>query len=73
MDKWLGILRHVATSVGAIAVAFGVADADQVNTVVTNIQTIGGAVLVIGSVVASVLAKRNSKVEVVVVDKTNEL
>lgn len=57
MDKIMGIVRAGVAAAGGFLIALGVTDSDTVADVVTNIETILGAVGVAAAAAASVYAK----------------
>lgn len=60
MDKIMGVVRHVVGMVGAVLVALGIAEADQMATVTESLTVIGGAVLSLAAIGASIYAKVKS-------------
>lgn len=57
MDKIVGVVRHIIGMVGAVLVALGIAEADQMATLSESVSVIAGAVMTVGAIAASVLAK----------------
>lgn len=56
-DKVMGVVRAVVAAAGGFLVAIGWANADDMAGVAQSIETILGAIGVIGAAVASVIAK----------------
>lgn len=57
MDKIMGVVRAGVAAIGGFLVALGVTDADTVGSVVTNLETVVGAVGVLAAAAASIYAK----------------
>ncbi len=57
MDKIMGIVRTVVAAAGGFLVALGVTNAEDVGSIVTNVEAILGAGAVIAAAAASVYAK----------------
>lgn len=57
MDKVMGVVRAGLAAVGGFVVALGVLDADTWASILTNVETIIGAVMALGAAGASIYSK----------------
>lgn len=56
-DKVWGLVRDGLKAAGGLLVGFGLAEASDVNALVSNVEVLVGAVMTIVGVIASVYAK----------------
>lgn len=60
MSKFWGVVRHVVGGIGGGLIGFGYATPDDVTNVLGNLDTVMGAVMALGAVVASIWSKIRS-------------
>lgn len=62
-QKIYGILRHVLGAVGGFLVALGYTSAEAVADVLTNVETVVGAITVVVATITSIVAKIRGNID----------